>query len=59
MLGVLWLCLPGAGWWQGAVALHRGLAMAVLVMLGGLAYGVTLWCLGLRLRDLKSPTVSL
>lgn len=59
MLGVLWLCSPEAGWWRGAVALHRGLAMAVLVMLGGLAYGITLWCLGLRLRDLKSPTDSL
>lgn len=55
MLGVLWLCLPDANWWLGAVALHRGLAMTALVMAGGLAYGVALWCLGLRLGDLKSP----
>ena len=55
MLGVLWLCLPDANWWRGAVALHRGLAMTALVMAGGLAYGAALWCLGLRLGDLKSP----
>lgn len=55
MLGVLWLCLPDANWWLGAVALHRGLAMTALVMAGGLAYGAALWCLGLRLGDLKSP----
>ena len=59
MLGVLWLGLPEAGWWQGAVALSRALAMAALVIAGGLAYGVTLWCLGLRLRNLKSPAVLL
>jgi putative peptidoglycan lipid II flippase len=57
MLGVLWLCLPDASWWLDAVALHRGLAMAALVMAGGLAYGAVLWCLGLRLRDLQSPVV--
>ncbi|WP_435214616.1 murein biosynthesis integral membrane protein MurJ [Luminiphilus sp. nBUS_16] len=59
MLGALWLCLPASDWWQNAVALHRGLAMAVMVIVGGLAYVATLLCLGIRPRDLKSPAVSL
>ncbi len=59
MLGALWLCLPASDWWQNAVALHRGLAMAVMVIVGGLAYVATLLCLGIRPRDLKSPVASL
>ena len=59
MLGALWLCLPASDWWQNAVALHRALAMAVMVIVGGLAYVATLLCLGIRPRDLKSPVASL
>ena len=59
MLGVLWLCLPAPDWWQDAVALYRGLAMTIVVIVGGLAYMATLLCLGIRPRDLKSPAASL
>lgn len=54
---LLWLA-PDVTWWLSQGALERGLAMALVVVVGGLIYGAALWVCGIRLAQLRGPSLS-
>ena len=55
MVVAVGLSLPDPDWWSATDAVGRGVRMAGLVAIGGLAYVMVLWLGGLRLSALKNP----